>query len=259
MFLCHFSLNNVSFCQFCLSFTPNLDFLGPLVCLASVGHRQFLLSFTGRPWAGVSCDEAAVDAAWAQSSLECTFLRSQNGYNGLIKHSLQAFLCQRWTFNITAGTNLERHRKRDTFLGRTGKSWQSFHFPFEFFLRSKFQFYFVLEKREVFIFLTSFASFWPCSVTMGFSLTSFSLAIVLGSSRRSIYSRNRRRSYSEASSTWGVNCTSICCISLEDGGWDSIWWGLFLEQKAPGNSTQDQMVACVCRLPFHLKSTTAVV
>lgn len=64
----------------------------------------------------VSRDQAAVDAARSQSSLQSSLLLllgSQDCNDGLIKHRLQALLSQSWTFHVATCTNLMRRQERN--------------------------------------------------------------------------------------------------------------------------------------------------
>ena len=42
----------------------------------------------------LSCDKAAVDAAWPQPSLKGALLGGQDGNDGLVEHRLEPFLCE---------------------------------------------------------------------------------------------------------------------------------------------------------------------
>lgn len=76
----------------------------------------------------VSCDQAAVDAARPQSSLQSSFLLlgSQDCNDGLVKHRLQALLGQSGTFHIATCANLIRRQKQDPEKTGSDVNWQLF-------------------------------------------------------------------------------------------------------------------------------------
>lgn len=92
----------------------------PLVSHSAVCAFFFCLSFACSPGlvygllltdlqeVNLSRDQAAVDAAGSQSSLQRSFLflGSQDCDDGLVEHRLQALLCQSGTFHIATCTNL---------------------------------------------------------------------------------------------------------------------------------------------------------
>lgn len=90
--------------------------LRPPLCTFQFQVWSPLVWMDGRPADphAVSCDQAAVDAARPQSSLQSSFLflGGQDCNDGLVEHRLQALLGQSGTFHIATCTNLIRRQKQ---------------------------------------------------------------------------------------------------------------------------------------------------
>lgn len=111
-------------------FAPLVAELQPRLVMDGLGKKSFqglLCAHLFQVWSllvwmdgwpadphAASCDQAAVDAARPQSSLQGSFLflGSQDCNDGLVEHRLQALLGQRRTFHIATCTNLKRRQKQ---------------------------------------------------------------------------------------------------------------------------------------------------